>query len=379
MKSLIIVPAYPNKNRVDYQFVHERIKKYINEYGLDIDVFCWNNIYEHDYLHEEVNVIVGNKQKLKQLIDSYDKIVFHFLNIKNGKFILKHIKDKPNYVWFHGSDSVHWRRRLAAIDLVKSRDIFNVVKLIKLFALININAIKKHIIKKINKNCKNTKFVFVSNWLKKASEQDFGITYNNFEVIPNYINLDEFGYEQKTPEQRYKVLVVNNFANSIYGGDMIRDIIVGISKTSIFDKFVFNIYGDGKQWKSSTEILQQFANVKLHKGFLSRADIKKQHKQNGVFLYPKRGDSQGVSRCEAMSSGLVSIASDVEAISEFSPENTTYLAKNIEDFISYFKFIDENPDDFLAKSIESAEYIRIKCSYKNTIEKEIQLIKGEIK
>lgn len=379
MKILVVVPSYPNENRVDSQFVHERVKEYIKDKKIVLNVFCLNDTKEKDYIFENIKVFVGNEERLIKLIKDYDKFIFHFFNNRNGKFILNHLKNKNNLVWFHGSDSVHWKRRISSIDLIHFKDFFNPFKLIKLAVLIKINLTRKILIKNVNKTCINTKFVFVSNWLYNTSLKDLKIKYKNYDIIPNYINEEQFEFKQKNSKDRYKVLSINNYANGIYAGDMIRDIIIELSKEDIFQKFEFNIYGDGKQWDETSKDLMTFENVHLHRGYLSRKQIKIVHQENGIFLYPKRGDSQGVSRCEAMSSGLVSIASNVEAIPEFNPSDTSYLASNIHEFIKYFKYVDANPEDFIAKSKRGAKFIRLKCGYKETIEKEKKLIKGELK
>ena len=50
------------------------------------------------------------------------------------------------------------------------------------------------------------------------------------------------------------------------------------------------------------------------------------HKKNGIFMVPTRLDSQGVSRDEAMSSGLVPITNNVAAIPEFVDDTCGMLA-----------------------------------------------------
>ena len=67
------------------------------------------------------------------------------------------------------------------------------------------------------------------------------------------------------------------------------------------------------------------------------------HKQYGVFLCPSRMDTQGVSRDEAMSSGLVPITNKVGAIPEFLDE---------------FKFLLSEPEDYkgLADKLKELYY-----------------------
>lgn len=373
MKVLIVVPNYPSKNSYAYQFVHDRVKEYINHF--EAEVFCYNNKMNKEYSHEGVKVTCGDKNKLLSYINknSFDKIIFHFLSISNARFIYKNLKNKNVIIWFHGSDCVSYKRRTSKLNKKDNK----VKYFYQLLLLIAYYQYRNFIIKKLNKK-DNISFVFVSNWLKTASEKDLKIKYKNCLVIPNYINEKEFTYQEKTASDRLKILVINNYSNDIYGGDLIRDIILKFSSNKYFKKFKFAIYGTGKFFKDYTNELKKFKNIQIHEKSLTHEEINKLHIENGIFLYPKRGDSQGVSRCEAMISGVVPLASDVEAISEFSPTKTSYLNKSIDEFIESLIDIYENPKDFLEKSIEGRKFISNLCSYANTIQKEIELIKGDL-
>lgn len=377
MKVLIIVPDYPNENCVSYKYVHERVKKYKEE--IDVDVFCYNNKKSNQYLYEDVKVFAGKKKDLLTLLnnDKYDKIAFHFLNGRSALFILKYLRNKQVFVWFHGSDSLDYKRRLPRINYSKVK-LINPFFMFKTIIFILANKFKIFNIKIINQKCKNLTFVFVSTWNKITSEKDLKIKYNKAAVIPNFIDINMYGFKKKSKEDRFKVLSINNFGNMIYAGDLLQRVIVEFSKEEEFKKFQFSIYGEGKCFNTFTREMRNFENVKIKKGFLKTEQIAKVHREHGIFLYPKRGDSQGVSRCEAMSSGLVPIASKVEAVEEFTPDETAYLVENsVSQFIKAFKFICNNPQDFVRKSIAAAEIVREKCSYDKTIQKEIKLLRGE--
>ena len=77
------------------------------------------------------------------------------------------------------------------------------------------------------------------------------------------------------------------------------------------------IIGDGPLFDDLIKPLKHFTNVKYQKTFLQHHQIAKIHKNYGIFLIPTRMDSQGVSRDEAMASGLVPITNNVAAIPEF--------------------------------------------------------------
>lgn len=375
MKVLVVSPSYPNKDRVKYKFLHDRIKAYNESKKIEADVFCLDGKFENDYIYEGVEVSGGNDQRLlkKIKLSNYDAFVFHFLKKENAKFILKYLYDKKTYIWFHGSDSIDWKRRLCGINILDKKDLINPLNIVKAIVLRYIYNSRKKLIIKLNNECVNNKFVFVSDWLKNTSESDYKIKYINYQIINNFIQIDFFKYNKKTKNDRFNVLSISDFSTGFYAGDMLEKIILKFSKNRYFKKFNFTIYGDGKFFDKYTKSLKKFENVKISKGFLKQEQIMEEHKKHGLFLYPKRGDSQGVSRCEAMASGLVPLASNVEAISEFSPSQTSYLPMTIDEFIKELIFIAENPKDFLKKSEESARFIREKCNYENTIKKEIEM------
>src|SRR5690606_33018004 len=84
-----------------------------------------------------------------------------------------------------------------------------------------------------------------------------------------------------------------------------------------FAEWTFTLGGDGRRWDEDFAGLEKFPNVTLQRGFVSQNEIKALHDTHGVFLVPSRADTQGVSRDEAMSSGLVPVTTALESISEF--------------------------------------------------------------
>ncbi|OLF35454.1 hypothetical protein BTV99_12815, partial [Psychrobacter sp. Rd 27.2] len=107
---------------------------------------------------------------------------------------------------------------------------------------------------------------------------------------------------------------------SKYGNDITVQAIQELANYDFFNKLDISIYGDGPEFDSVNRPLLEYDNVHLHKRFLSHNEIVEVHKENGVFLNPTRWDSQGVSRDEAMSSGLVVVTNKVAAVPEFISE-----------------------------------------------------------
>ena len=90
-------------------------------------------------------------------------------------------------------------------------------------------------------------------------------------------------------------------------------------------------------------------------------------------------DTQGVSRDEAMSSGLVPVANAVAAVPEFTDETCCMLcppedAKAVAEAI--LRLVRE-PELFGRMSANAAARVRRQCAEENTIGRELALIQGE--
>ena len=184
----------------------------------------------------------------------------------------------------------------------------------------------------------------------------------------------------KNEEQRKKILSIRPYASRTYANDLSVETILQLSKKSWFNELEIKIIGDGLLFDETLEPLKKFENVKIERGFLTQEDIAKLHKHYGIFLVPSRMDTQGVSRDEAMSSGLVPITNEVAAIPEFVDESCGILAPS-DDFLVMAEGIEKlynKPEMFLQMSENAAKRVRTQTSPEYTIQKEIELIKGYI-
>ena len=136
------------------------------------------------------------------------------------------------------------------------------------------------------------------------------------------------------------------------------------------------IIGDGILFDKITNSLKRYKNVTCEKHFLHQNEIAKLHKEYGLFLVPTRWDSQGVSRDEAMASGLVPITNATAAIPEFVDKSCGILAPR-ENYTTMAEGIDElyhNPELFMQMSANAAARVRSQTSKEYTIDKELALI-----
>ncbi|EBF6110852.1 FkbM family methyltransferase [Campylobacter coli] len=372
-KKLVLTKQYPSYDDLyKYGFLHSRIKAY-KEKGILVDVFKLSNTQRYECREfEGIDVMTASNDVLEETLISgqYDHILVHFLD-KNMWSVLKKFIDKIKItVWIHGAEIQIWQRREFEFERYSEIEIQRQKKLsdqrVKFWTEI------------FNANYKNIHFVFVSEYFKNESLGDLKVALepSKYTIIHNPIDTSMFDYLPKSPDDRKKILSIRPFTSRKYANDLSIKAILELSKREFFKELEFFIAGDGVLFDELTNNLKSFKNITLYKGFLTQKEISNLHKKYGIFLNPTRMDAQGVSRDEAMSSGLVPITNNIAAIPEFidgecgilvEPENAKLLADAIE-------FLYKNPNEFMKLSINAANRVRIQCEKDKIISKELELI-----
>ncbi|MDS1138365.1 glycosyltransferase [Nitratireductor indicus] len=154
---------------------------------------------------------------------------------------------------------------------------------------------------------------------------------------------------------------------------MTVEAIVYLKDKPWFNDMDFHIVGDGALFEETLRPLQGVENVKIERRFLSQNEIASLHKEYGIFLTPTRMDAQGVSRDEAMSSGLVPITNSVAAIPEFVDEDCGVLvpAEDARAMANGIERLFENPDLFVSLSRGAAARVRNQSAQKIVVEQEL--------
>jgi glycosyltransferase involved in cell wall biosynthesis len=364
----ILTDMYPKEN--DYYrngFIHQRNLKYL-ELGYNCEVFVIKKDSDPvTYIYENVQVIEGNYEYIKKCLLDYnpDRILVHFINRKIMKIIQELNFSTKTLVWIHGFEALKWTRRVFNLDSMK------------FISYVLQNTIQMRALSAFIKKCNNCKFIFVSNWMKEIMEKDVGAKIKQYKIIPNPINMDLFRFNEKSVEQRKKILIIRSFDSRKYANDISIKAILKLKEKDYFKDLKFQIYGMGKYFKKLTNPLSGLENVELHEKFLSQSAIAELHREFGIFLCPTRQDSQGVSMCEAMSSGLVPISSNNTAIPEFLNPEAGYLTKNkSSDIVKAIEEMYFNEKLFLKKSFNSNRLIESKCKASKVIEDEMEYILG---
>ncbi|WP_420934012.1 glycosyltransferase [Alteromonas sp. A081] len=370
-ETLLIANNYPSyEDLYRNGFVHSRVKAY-KEHGANVDVFRFRKdtaVSWHEF--QDVDVITGSEIALNRLLTSgrYKHVLVHFLDAEMWEVLSQFIDKIKVTVWVHGADIQPWYRRKFNITTPEQK-----VKAIELSD--KRMAFWKSVLKPIHSNMK---LVFVSKYFAEEVMEDLGfrIPEGSYEILNNPIDTELFQYRKKAPELRKKILSIRPYASKVYANDLTVKCILELSKEPFFDELEFRLIGDGLLFEETLKPVRDFKNVIIEQRFLSQGEIAEIHKDYGVFLCPSRMDTQGVSRDEAMSSGLVPVTSDVAAIPEFLPiKQLRALPDDHSSLKEIIVNIYQKPDEFETLSLSVSSEVKNKRSLIHIIEREVSLFR----
>lgn len=377
--SLLVCNAYPSKDDIYKNgFVHRRVKSY-KKYGLNTEVYCLDFKYTQEVvdIYDGVKVIRGNFENYNNFLkkNDFDSYLIHFIERNKYEPIID-IKQNPKIViWIHGAEAENWHRRW--FDFLTNKESLRRT----LFYTTKYYPERLNFLNSIySQEKEDVTFIYVSKWFKEnVADVDAKTSPKKYKIIPNVIDGELFDYIEKDKKQRKKILSIRPFENMKYANDLTVNAILKLSTKEYFFDLEFSIYGDGKYFESTLEPIRKFKNVNIHKEFLTQDQISRLHKEHGIFICPTRWDSQGVSMCEAMSSGLVPISNDITAIPEFVTHNQTGLLALPESGDSIARQVEKlyfNEEIFLKLSSAAAKGIRAIADEDVVITKELDVILG---
>lgn len=361
-------PAYADLYRNG--FVHSRVMAY-QEQNVNVDIFRLRKneaVSYHEF--QNVDVVTGCQSTLAKMLESgqYKSVLVHFLDPDMWEVLKRFTHMVKMVVWVHGAEVQPWWRReynysdknqlaVAKVESEKRMAFWRET-------LTNMPA--------------NLKFVFVSRYFAEEVMEDVGfrIPEDQYEIIHNPIDTDTFSYREKPASQRFKVLSIRPYASAKYANDLSVEAIKILSREKYFEDIEFRMIGDGALFDETLADLRQFKNVKIERGFLRHEQIAALHKEYGLFLCPTRMDAQGVSRDEAMSSGLIAVTNGVTAIPEFVDHECGILADadNAQMMADGIKKIIESPDLFSKMSHAAHKRVLSQTAKGQIIERELNII-----
>ncbi|MDB5751312.1 MAG: type 12 methyltransferase [Ramlibacter sp.] len=363
-------PAYDDLYR--YGFLHSRVRSY-RETGLLTEVFRISSEPGQTYREfEGVDIASGDAHLLDATLRSrrYEHVLVHLLDEKMWQVLQHHLDKVRVTVWVHGAEIQVWQRRAFEFDRLDEAEIARQKKLSdRRVAFWRSILATPH---------PNLHLVFVSQHFADEVAQDLGLELKPslYSIVHNFIDGSLFSYTEKRPEDRTRLLSIRPYSSRKYANDLTVGAIKELSARPCFSQLQFLLVGDGELFEETTRDLQAFSNVKLERRFLTHQEITQLHGNHGVFLTPTRMDSQGVSRDEAMASGLVPITTAVAAIPEFVDETCGIVvppedAKAIADAMERLY---AEPDTFLQLSRAAALRVRRQSGWDQTIGREAALI-----
>ena len=372
-RTLVVARQYPSYHDLySYGFLHSRLNGY-RKLGVMVDMFRLRVTPFDRYYHEfeGTDVATGDDALLDATLSSgsYDHVAVHLLYRETWALLKKHIDRIKVTAWVHGAEIQPFHRREFNMVSLPQEEIERQKKLGE--------QRMEHWRAILSDFPDNLHLVFVSQNLADEAMEDIGlrIPEDRYSVIHNPIDTQLFDYVEKEPEQRCKILSIRPYSSKTYANDLTVAAILALRGKPFFDELEFCLVGDGPLFEATVAPLRDMKNVVLEQRFLPRREIARLHKRYGVCLTPTRMDTQGVSRDEAMASGLVPVTSRVAAVPEFVDETCGFMAE-AEDYQGLADAIEalyHEPDMFTSMSKAASERVRSQSSADHILAAELAL------
>lgn len=362
-------PAYEDLYRNG--FVHSRVMAY-QEQNLNVDIFRLRKneaVSYHEF--QNVDVVTGCQTTLVKMLESgqYKSVLVHFLDPDMWAVLKRFTHLVKIVVWVHGAEIQPWWRRE-----------YNYSDELQL-ALAKVESEKRMAFwrETLTNMPANLKLVFVSRYFAEEVMEDVGfrIPEDRYEIIHNPIDTELFSYQAKPDAQRMKLLSIRPYASAKYANDLSVKAIELLAGKPYFKDLEFRMIGDGNLFEDTLAPLRKFSNVTIERGFLKHQEIAALHKQYGLFLCPTRMDAQGVSRDEAMASGLVAVTNAVTAIPEFVDDECGVLApgEDAQAMADGIARVIESPELFRRLSAAARMRVEKQTAKHSIITRELELIR----
>lgn len=367
----ILTTSYPMGERAyGGGFIRDRAMQYA-KYGKSVNVIVIKSGVDGPEIMNDagIQVLSTPRERLTEL-----------LRLKGGRRLTLHSPDAAILyaaikvyaedkvtVFLHGYETRRYER------LIENYDPAAIAR--QAFRLEPINLIRLSLARRMF-STSGINIIFVSNYLKKMAIEDVRQTPLKSYVVPNSVNLSIFHAEEKRVEQRFSLLAIRSFERANYAGDLIVKTLLCLSKAPEFSQMSCHLQGFGVNYDDLISPLKGFSNITFGDLVLSQKEIVELHKTAGIFLCPSRHDTQGVSICEAMASGLVGVSSIEGGIPEILGDRGALLIgeRNPEKLANACLSLMRDPEAFKKRSMAGQEHIRKVCGAGETIERELKII-----
>ena len=368
LRITVFTRSYPSADDLyQYPFVHRRVLAYAAA-GHEVQVVRPSTepgLTEHRF--DGVRCLTGDGPALAGAIAKFapDVIAAHGISEVQWPILAASAGTVAVCNWLHGSEIPAIARGKAALDL--SGD-----------ALLAAQRV-------IEARCsfwndllaaERVRLCTVSMAAREMTRPDWGHRADKLAVVPNPIDTDLFAFEEKGPDDRFNILMIRPFDSRGYGNDMAVDAIRRLTDRPGFSRLTFTIVGDGPLFEETLSPIRDLPNVRAHRGFLTQSEIAALHRRHGIFLVPTRLDTQGVSRDEAMSSGLVPVTNAIPAVLEFADDACAALAEtdSAASIAARLWSLIDDPALFCGKSRAAGARVRAQSSADLVIPRELSLL-----
>jgi glycosyltransferase involved in cell wall biosynthesis len=372
LRILVVTRSYPAPGDLyQYPFVHRRVLAYA-DHGHEVAVFRpADQPAQSEHRIDGVTCRTGSPEALAAFAAEWrpDVVAAHGFSETQWPALAPLVEHYPIRAWLHGSEipefarcKVEWdlegEKRAAALEVIERRRRFWREFLRAPPARFGL--------------------VFVSHAAVGLFRHDLSDALEANTVIPNPIDTDLFRYQPKAAAHRFQVLMLRPFYSRGYGNDLAVSAILQLSEQAGFNRLRFTIVGDGPLTDRTLAPIRHLGNVAIERGFVTQARIAELHREHGIFLVPTRIDTQGVSRDEAMSSGLVPVTNAIPAVREFvdrecgelaPPEDAGALALGIRRMV-------EEPALFEARSAAAAARVRRQSAAALVVPQELAVLRA---
>jgi glycosyltransferase involved in cell wall biosynthesis len=379
MNIAILSRAYPTpENKYNYTFVHRRATRY-NETN-EVNVYVPNDEIEIAYDFEDVSVTVSNQDDIVERIASSkpDALFVHtpiskWLSLSFDMLeIAKQVYERgvPYAVWIHGHEALlkqlyHPPEQFEGLPKSPYEVLWVVRRALQLYEIRNFLRYSDR---------RGLPTVFVSEWLRKSVEKSLLMKIDNYRIIPNPIDGGLFQYKENDGEKANELLSIRPFRPKYANKQTIRAV-------AEVDDVHLDLYGKGPMKDELQQLADQLdANVDIHEEFFTQDEIASLHRDYGVYVTPTKSDAQGVSMCEAMSSGIPVISSPVQAIPEFVVDGETgFLCDGPPEIAEKIRYFRDNPQSVIKMGKRASEFIREKSGADYVVEQDLSVAKSLVR
>ena len=372
---LLFCPNYPDMSATrgnGGEFVRTRVGAYVRQGHsvLVVEVTRLNRavILEQQTGHACLRIApIALEELLRCIAGTYRAVVVHALTPQLAALLRRYVVPEKIAYFFHGAEirdyrRLHFNHDTADMELQRhARDVTHTARMEAARQVIRGGS---------------SPMVFVSDYLRLLAERDTGLAIPQAIVIPNYIDVDFFRYRVKDASLARRVLLIRSFEAANYAADIAVDAILELLATPLGETMRFTVCGFGRHFRTLTAPLTAYDNVLVREGYLAREEIRALHERHGIFLAPSRHDTQGVTTCEAMASGLVAITHAIGGIPEYVDADCGVLARDHTpaEFARCIAQLVGDSGGFAHKSAAAAARIQARCGEHATIARELALV-----